>query len=302
LSTFPDKYPFLFILSLVFIRISCKGLARMMGQKYRRTLDSMNGKTVKRKEATEQGEVVPGQQKRQKKRLIGVVRVRFYPPKDTDVAPFLQALDAIEDNTVAARENVYKDHREAVQRIFNLSPDIKTCVTGFFDDPIHCQTHFEYLAETSILDTVEGNFSDQFDDIQSVLNVWARTEASKQRMEAARVRCLELQGSKIPLYVCFLRELTQTWHQKLGGFVRFPDEEEMNSPHLLCVERPGDMVFDIHLEQRKVLSGMKLTTAIASFFHLAFIGQLKYPPEGEAVAILLQRKLAKVDPEGKIKI
>ncbi len=86
--------------------------------------------------------------------------------------------------------------------------------------------------------------------------------------------------------------------------MRFPDEEEPNSLHLLCVERPGggDMVFDIHLEQRKVLSGMKLTTAVASFFHVAFIGQLRYPREGEAVAILLQRRLAKVDPEGNRKM
>jgi hypothetical protein len=113
-----------------------------------------------------------------------------------------------------------------------------------------------------------------------------------------------LQGSKIPLYVCLLRELTHIWHQKLGGLVRFPNEEEPNSLHLLCDERPpgGDMVFDIHLEQRKVLSGMNLPTAVASFFHVAFIGQLRYPREGEAVAILLQRKLAKVDPEGKRKM
>ncbi len=105
--------------------------------------------------------------------------------------------------------------------------------------------------------------------------------------------------------MCLLRELTHIWHQKLGGLVRFPDEEEPNSLHLLCVERPpggGDMVFDIHLEQRKVLSGMNLPTAVASFFHVAFIGQLRYPREGEAVAILLQRRLAKVDPEGKRKI
>jgi hypothetical protein len=118
-----------------------------------------------------------------------------------------------------------------------------------------------------------------------------------------RIRKPWLQGSKIPLYVCLLRELTHIWHQKLGGLVRFPNEEEPNSLHLLCVERQGgDTVFDIHLEQRKVLSGMTLTTAVASFFHVAFIGQLRYPREGEAVAILLQRRLAKVDPEGRRKM
>jgi hypothetical protein len=53
------------------------------------------------------------------------------------------------------------------------------------------------------------------------------------------------------------------------------------------------------MEQRKILSGMMLTTAIASFFHILFIGQLKYPTKGEAVAIELQRKFAKVDEEGE---
>jgi hypothetical protein len=167
-----------------------------MGQKYRRKLESKNGKqTVKRKEATGEGEVVPGQQKRKKKRLIGVVKVRFYPPKDTDVASLILALDAIEDNTVAAaREKVYKEHREAVQHIFNMSSDMKTCITGFFDDPLHCRTHAEYLAERSVLEAVESDFSNLFDDVQSVMNVWAKTEASKQRMEAAHLRCLELQA------------------------------------------------------------------------------------------------------------
>ncbi len=58
-------------------------------------------------------------------------------------------------------------------------------------------------------------------------------------------------------------------------------------------------MFDFHMEQRKILSGMTLTTAIASFFHISFIGQLKYPMKGEAVAIVLQRKFAKVDEEGE---
>jgi len=177
-----------------------------MGQKYRRKLESKNGKqTVKRKEATTgEGEVVPGQQKRKKKRLIGVVKWRFYPHKDTDVASLILALDAIEDNNTvaAARENVYREHREAVQHIFNMSPDMKTCIAGFFDDPLHCRTHCEYLAERSVLEAVESDFSNLFEDVQSVVNVWAKTEASKQRMEAARVKCLELQaGFRIRIFI-----------------------------------------------------------------------------------------------------
>ncbi len=186
-----------------------------MGQKYRRKLESKNGKqTAKRKEATGEGEVVPGQQKRKKKRLIGVVKARFYPPKDTDVASLILALDAIEDNTVAAaREKVYREHREAVQQIFNMSPDMKTCISGFFDDLLHCRTHCEYLAERSVLKAGESDFSNLFDDVQSVVNVWAKTEASKQRMEAARVKCLELQAG-FRIYIHLIR--TRIQHFRLN--------------------------------------------------------------------------------------
>ncbi len=120
------------------------------------------------------------------------------------MASFILALDAIEDNdtVAAARENVYKEHREAVQHIFNMSPDMKTCITGFFEDPLHCRTHCEYLAERSVLEAVESDFSNLFEDVQSVVSVWAKTEASKQRMEAARVRCLELQaGFRIRIFI-----------------------------------------------------------------------------------------------------
>lgn len=69
---------------------------------------------------------------------------------------------------------------------------------------------------------------------------------------------------------------------------------EQSSPSL-----PGAMEFNFHMEQKKVLTGMTLANAIASFFHITFIDQLKYPPKVEAVAILLQRWLAKVNEEGK---
>jgi hypothetical protein len=216
-----ELFPIKTLPSYLFIdwNIFQKGLARVMGQKYRRKLESKNGKqTVKRKEATTgQGEVVvPGQQKRKKKRLIGVVKVRFYPPKDTDVASLILALDAIEDNTVAAaREAVYREHREAVQQIFNLSPDIKTCIAGFFDDPLHCRTHAEYLAERSVLEAVESDFSNLFDDVQSVVSVWAKTEASKQRMEAARLRCLEPQAG-FRIRIQYFRLNTGTYRSGSG--------------------------------------------------------------------------------------
>lgn len=279
------------------------GLARVMAQTYRRKIDQINGKDRKRKEIPDSTEVVPGQQKKKKKKVIGVVRDRFYPNKSPDSeTALLDALNNLGSSDAVCREKVFEEHREAIQLRFNQSLDMFTCIPGFFDSAIHCQKHFEYLGGTSLLDNIETDFSEQFDLIKSVLNVWCRTEAYKLRMETAELRCKELQGSRIPMYVGLLRELSYFWHQDLGGFIRIPEEDEPNSPHLLCRELPGTIQFDFHMEQKKVLRGMTLSTAIAAFFHISFIGQLKYPLKGEAVAILLQRRLAKVDEEGKYNI
>jgi hypothetical protein len=247
---------------------SLKGLARVMQQKYRRTLDSMNGKTLKRKQMTDSGEVVPGQLKRKKKKLIGVLKERFYPSRSTDQTALLEKLGDLEEDDIAAHEQVYGEHRDAVQLLFNLSPNMLTCVPHFFDHPSHCQSHFEHLAGMSLVENVQADFGHQFELISSVLNVWCRTEASKLRMEAADLRCIELQGSKIPQYVHLLRELTLFWHQNLGGFIRFPQEQEQHSPHILCREVRGGMTFDLHMEQTKVLTGKGYSILLRYlFFH-----------------------------------
>jgi hypothetical protein len=37
---------------------------------------------------------------------------------------------------------------------------------------------------------------------------------------------------------------------------------------------------------------------VAAFFHVAFVGNLRYPDEAEAVAIWLQRKVAGINEPG----
>ena len=253
-----------------------------MAQKYRRKIDHLNGRDQKRKQFPESKDVVPGQQKKKKKKVVGVVRDRFYPTKnpDSEIA-LLDALLHLESSDADTREKVFKMHREAIQLLFNKSSDLFNCVPGFFDSPIHCQMHFEYIGATSLLENIESDFGNQFELLKSVLEVWCRTEAFKQRMKTAELQCKDLQRSRIPLYVSLIRELSFFWHQELGGFIRYPEEEEQNSPHLLCRELPGAMEFEFHMEQKKILSGMTLSKALASFFHISFIGQLKYPPRAK---------------------
>jgi len=44
---------------------------------------------------------------------------------------------------------------------------------------------------------------------------------------------------------------------------------------------------------------LNFNEAVASFLHLCFVGNLKYPEEAESVAVWLQRKVAGMDEPGK---
>lgn len=259
----------------------------------------MNGKVIKRKNDAEANPVLIGQHHRKKRKLVGVLRERFYPASDGKAHLLLDDLRNLKPGDEAAKEIVFSEHRETIQHLFTQASSISTAVPGFFNHPSHCRFHFEHLAGMSIVKNIEEELDTQMELIREVLNVWCRTEASKKRMETADILSREQQGSKIPQYVCLLRELTFMWHKNLGGLVRYPQEEELSSPHILCYETQQLLRFDVHVEQRKVLGNLSFADAVASFFHIIFIAQMKYPPEGEAVAILLQRRLAKIDEEGQ---
>lgn len=46
--------------------------------------------------------------------------------------------------------------------------------------------------------------------------------------------------------------------------------------------------FEVHAEQKAFFRDLNFNEALASFLHLSFVGNLKYPEEGESVAIWLQ--------------
>jgi hypothetical protein len=56
--------------------------------------------------------------------------------------------------------------------------------------------------------------------------------------------------------------------------------------------------FEVHAEQEPFFSDLNFHEALAAFFHLAFVGNLKYPDEAESVAIWAQRKLAGINDPG----
>jgi hypothetical protein len=198
-----------------------------------------------------------------------------------------------------SREKVFSEYRNTIQLIFNASPNLSTALPAFFDHSSHCEHHFEHLSGISIVKNIEEELEVQMSNIKSVLNVWCTNEAANKRLQTADLLSKEQSGSQIPLYVCHLRELNFALHKRLDGLIRFAGEKETNSPHIVCHDSSDPLLFDIHFEQKKVLQDLSFPCALASFFHIVFIGQRKYPSEAEAVAILLQRRVAKIDEEGK---
>jgi len=89
------------------------------------------------------------------------------------------------------------------------------------------------------------------------------------------------------------------FHKRLDRLIQFPGEHKSNSVHIVCQEFSDPLLFDVHFEQKKVLEDLSYPCALVFFQHyLIFIGQRKYPSEAEAVAIVLQRRVAKIE-EGK---
>ena len=59
-------------------------------------------------------------------------------------------------------------------------------------------------------------------------------------------------------------------------------------------------MFELHMERIKLLGNLDIVSAIAAFFHLCFIMDLKYPKQSETLADLLQRRVCKYgDESGK---
>ena len=59
---------------------------------------------------------------------------------------------------------------------------------------------------------------------------------------------------------------------------------------LICSNKV--FIYKLWAEKELLMSGMDLPAAIASFIHLAFVFDLKYPAESEVLAEILQRSTA----------
>jgi hypothetical protein len=173
-----------------------------------------------------------------------------------------------------------------------------SAVPGFFDSFKHAEAHFQWLTGKSIAQNVESELPRHFRLVKCVLEHMCSTKEFRLNLELAKIKGSEQNGSFVPELVCLLRHLNAEWHKTHGGLFRFPSEPEDDSPNILCPEGAGSVKFDLHVEKKNFFSDLNFSKVLRAFFSVVFIGNLHYPENGEAVAILLQRKLAGINAEG----
>ena len=81
-------------------------------------------------------------------------------------------------------------------------------------------------------------------------------------------------------YLISFQWRTGTELDKDGSYLlKFSEElpPKSASPFVLAIEVDQGWVFELWCESSKLLGNMSLSTAIASFLHLAFVFDLKYP-------------------------
>lgn len=239
-------------------------------------------------------------QKGKHKIAHGVSQEKFYPKGDGKIQEFLQDYDVVDINDSDEKEALFEKYRETVQILISRrTTNFLSCVPGFFVNQLHLKNHFEALANHSVTEAIDNEIVEAFKDLKMVLNIWCQDDEELQnRKKYASLKRNECNGSMIPEYVHLLRELTLVWHENLGGFIRYEGEQESNSPHIVAY-KSDPLCFSVCLEQTTVFQNLTFTCALASFFHLAFIGQVEYPKKGEAVAVWLQKKVARIDDKSK---
>jgi hypothetical protein len=273
-------------------------LPKALQQKFARMLEAKHGVVKKRKrelpdENSERH--VPTK----KRKVYGVQGEKFYLTGTDQLETFLGELEFV--NTTEEREEMFSSHRQNVQHCLTKKKDIFSAVPGFFSCLSHAEHHFEWLTGKRIAETIEMEMPRQFKLVKCVVLKLCSTKEFMLNLEIARIKGAEQNGSIIPEFVCLLRQLNMEWHRSQGGLLRFPSETEEDSPHILCTNGVGSVQFDLHVERKKIFTGLNFSEALRAFFAVSFIGNLHYPEAGEALAILLQRKLAGFNAEGKLK-
>lgn len=273
-----------------------RSLPKAMQQKFAKMIDLKNGveKAKKRRDLPDDDCEYP--QPKKKKKVYGIQSGKYYVKSSEDVESFLAELNNV--NTTEEKEAMYSQNRKDVQHCISTCKDMFTAVPGFFDSLSHVESHFQWLTGQNIEQNIGKELPKQFRLVKCVVEKICATKEFRLNYEIAKLKGSEHNGSFVPEFVCLLRQLNIEWHKTPGGLLRFPSEAEDDSPTIFCRDGPASVLFDVHVEKKKIFTELNFCEALRAFFSISFIGNLHYPEHGEAVAILLQRKVAGLNSEG----
>jgi hypothetical protein len=272
-------------------------LPKALQQKFSRMLESKHGPVKKKKKRDLPDENSKVKVPKKKKRVYGVRMDKYYVDKSEKQDTFLEELEYL--TATEEREAMFSDNRNDLQHKLVNSLNIFCAVPNFFDSLCHAENHFKWLTGKDMSKHIETELPRQFKIAQCAVKEMCATKEFRLNLEIAKLKGSEQNGSIIPEFVCLLRQLTIEWHKTAGGLLRFPSEPEDSGPHIFCPDGVGSVNFDLHVDNEKVYTNLNFSEAIRGLFSVAFIGNIHYPATGEAVAILLQRKLAGLNGEGK---
>jgi hypothetical protein len=275
-------------------------LPKALQQKFSRMMEAKHGVVKPKKKRDLPEEYTEPQVPKKRKKVYGIHNEKFYATGTEEQQTLLAELEFLD--TVEERESLYSKHRKDVQHCLTSSRDLFKAVPGFFACLTHVESHFEWLTGKGIAKTIEEELPRQFKLVKSVVQHMCATKEFRLNLEIAKIKGSEQNGSFIPELVCLLRQLNLEWHKNSGGLLRFPSEPEEDSPHILCRDGVSSVKFDLHVEKQKIYEDLNFSEALRAFFSVAFVGNLHYPENGEAVAILLQRKVAGINAEGTVVI
>lgn len=273
-------------------------LPKALQQKFARMLESKNGlSSEKKKKRDLPDENSEHQIPKKRKKVYGINSDKFYVKGTEEQDNFLREAECVD--SVEEREAMFVVRRKDVQHRLITSKDMFTAVPGFFSHLSHAENHVEWLTGKNIAKNIQAELPRQFKILKCVVQNMCSTKEFRLNYEIAKLKGSEQNGSITPEFVCLLRQLNMEWHQNAGGLLRFPGEPEDQSPQIFCPDGAASVQFDLEVEGKKVYSGLNFSEVLRAFFCVAFIGNLHYPEAGEAVAILLQRKVAGLNAEGK---
>ena len=240
------------------------------------------GKCRNQEGSSEDVEYETPRKKGKKKKVYGVDNSKFYNSKN-DPAAISAIVKTNELVDIQARESIYEKHRNALNFTFQSSQKAirKTC-RGFFESPVHIDRHFAYMTSCSNLKEVIGkNLKKEINFMELYLRDIDQSIEFRTKMDEIDASVETDFGGSSTFKDIEIMRMAGTHFDK-DGKVLFLMETELppktSSPFILCIPIiSGSFVFELWVDEHKLIGNMDLVSSVTAFLQLAFLFDLKYP-------------------------